>query len=618
MNDTDVASKLEDNECVLALNAEFFFSLLGERRQGCEPLAMTSSGLTDKAVIVHLSQFFANNTVTTPELWAVGATANTAISAAHRVAGTWSAVTIPDTPVTTEPEIYQWTAQALDGKYFFAYRSAVDRLHVWDGTNFRRTGLAQPAAPVVTNNAGGGTYATVRYFRVRYLEKSGSTVLRRSEPSATTTFTPSGTNAGADIAKPAAISENETHWEVEASADNANFYVIATPAVGTASYTDTTASPLNYATNGVLSEAIGSYVLQKSARYLSKDGDLLLMAGHFTDVTLDSTLWWSTARADPGAGNNERQPIVTTGGVAITTSINLDNYAGGRITGLSQVANSAFIVFKWSHVYKVSRTQNVVKAYEALPISTERGALPGSVVAGADENGRACIYFLDPVFGLSRYGAMGMQSIRGLRTTWRKANLLATKVICHGVYYPDKHQVHWWVSMDGSDSPNYKIVLQVNELRITEEGARGGISVADGRITEAYCSTIFNELVTGDPSAAVTLRARPFIGLTTPDYVQRCDVVTTDAGQTYRARIRSGPKLVVGLLNKWGAMVAALLASANALRVKVQLIRDFGLESKSVTTDLLNTSTEPFVIKTFDDLNMSEAHSIQIEFSDPD
>ena len=219
---------------------------------------MASSGLTGQDTIVHLSQFLVNNDITTPEMWAFGAIAGSSILMAHRVSGVWSAVTPDDTPTNTAPDVYNYTAQTLNAKHFFFYRSAQDRLHVWDGTFLRRTGLAQPAAPSVANSVPAGSYATTRYFRVRYTEMSGATVKRRSEHSATTTFTPSGANDGAVITKPAAISEHETHWEVEASTDNSNFYRIAQVAVGTTTYTDNTAFATGYASEGVLSDEIFS------------------------------------------------------------------------------------------------------------------------------------------------------------------------------------------------------------------------------------------------------------------------------------------------------------------------------------------------------------------------
>ena len=91
-----------------------------------------------------------------------------------------------------------------------------------------------------------------------------------------------------------------------------------------------------------------------------------------------------------------------------------------------------------------------------------------------------------------------------------------------------------------------------------------------------------------------------------------------DDGTAYRAHIITKPYIVAGLLNKWGAMAAALLALPNAdATLTIRLIRDFGLETNEVTTDFIPDAAETDVIKIFDNLVMSDARAIQVEFQDP-
>lgn len=618
MNDTDTPSSLPEDQCVIANNVEFFFSMLGERRRGCEPFGMGASAVGGEAVVVALAEFYATNDVTAPQLWAVGATAGVSASVSYWDGAAWNNVVPADAINVNAPYIYNIVMQPLNGKLFFAYQAAtpINRLHVWDGTQLRRTGLAQPAPPTAADGGGAGVMV-IRYYRVRYIIKSGSKILVRSEPSTAIAFTPAGANS-VTVTKPATISEFETHWELEASPDNANFYRIATLAVGTATYSDT-ANPNTYATTGVLSDAIGAYALQPAARYLSVDDDRLLWAGNFTDATQDSVTGWSPTAAAPGVGNDERNPVTDTGGTNIVSTLTLDTTVGGPITGISQAENGTWYANKWSRIYRLSRTLDETQAYKSQTLTTKRGSLTGSLVSGQDENGRGCVYFIDPQFGPSRVGLAGIQTLRGLRNTWRRTNVFATKVIVRGVYYPDKQQVHWWLAADANDSPTLKIILQVTETRSQGEGAIRGWSIADGRIAQAYAVCTFNEKVTGDPtSGVVALRARPFIGLTTPDLIQRCDVQTTDAGYAYRAMIVSRAYAAAGLLNFWGAMVGAVLAVSNTtFFVQVSFIRDFGIETNSVITDLLPSASETEVVKVLDELVMSEAHTIQVAFSDP-
>lgn len=612
MNNEDAPSAVEDDQVVLAKNVEFFFSALGERRNGCEPIDMTGAGATNETEIVHLSQNFPTNDIKSSEWWAIGLTPGVSATVSKRtVGGSWGDVTPNDDLSLDAPDIYEVVAQSLHGKHFFAYHSDEDRLHLWDGTSWRRTGLAEPDAPTAADE-GSGTFSGVRYYRIRYVEMDGSTVVRRSEPSESYTFTPSGSGDGATVTKSAAISEGETHWELEASTDDATFYRIARTAVGTTTVDDGVVYGTGYADSGTLSEEIGQYLLQPSARFIAADGDRLLLGGHWTDEALQSRVWWSPVFNDPGAGNDERQPLAS----LVNNYVDLDNYEGGALTGISQVVNGTWYAFKWGHIYKMARTGDVNRAYEVITVSKARGAMPGSIVSGMDENGRPCIYFMDPIMGPSRLGLAGLETIRGMRSTYSRMSLNAEKVSCRGVYYPDKRQVHWWMALDGADSPNHKIVLQVNEIRSGDNGAGRGWSFATGRISEALSVAIFNELVSD--GTVTTLSERPFIGLSAPDFVQRCDTGDDDAGVSYKARIVTHPYFLAGMLNKWGAMAGALLATAIDRDLVVRTVRDFGLETLEFETNFSPVATEDYVIKFFDNLKMSEGRSIHFEFKDPD
>lgn len=610
MNDTDPANALRPDQCTFANNVEWFVSTLGERRNGTEPLDITGSTLSSEEMIVHLSQWFPGNKVTEAEFWAIGYTPATSATFARRsTVGVWTPVVPIDPILLDEPEIFEVVTQPLNNKLFFAYKSAVDRLHVWDGTTLRPTGLSEPAAPVVITE-GVGTYSGTRYFRVRYTTMSGSVVLARSEPSDSTTFIPPGTGAGANIARPALLGEGETNWEVEASDDNADFYRIATLLIATTSYNDEVADPADYADLGPLSEPIGANGLQPSARFLTFDGDRLILGGHWTDVSLQSTVWWTPTGNAPGVGNDERLDETT------NSSLNLDNYAGGALTGLAPGISGSWYAFKWNHIYKMVRTGDDDRAYSAMTVSTSRGAISGTIFPGMDENGAACIYFLDPTAGPSRLGPGGPEKIVGLRKTWKRVNLNATRIIGRGCYYPYKQQAHWWISVDERNSPNLKLMLQVSEVQVIEAGGVGrGWALADGNIANIFSCTTFTEQIITDGLLAPT--ERPFIGQADPDFIQRCDVQTDDNGHDYIATMRSAPMFTAGLLNKFGAMVGALLAFANnSTSVVVRLIMNFGLNDKSVTVSLAPEALEEYVIKPLDNLSLSECRALQVEFSD--
>jgi hypothetical protein len=604
MNNTLRPHMLPDDQCVLAMNVEFFHSTLGERRLGTDKLDLTGSGLDAEATIVHLSEWFPTNDARFADLWAVAATPGVSVTiAVQDISLTWFPITPDDPPIPTVPQIYGIQAQPLNGLDFFAYYSAVDRLHVWDGT-WRRTGIPAPVtAPTGANEGSGSTYTTTRYFRVRFTKMTGSTV--------TLTL------------PPPIAGETITDYEIEASLDNANFYRIATQSIAITSYTDETQDSAFYSDEGPLSEAIGSYLLQQSAKYLLVDGDRLILVSHWTDPGLMSRVWWTPVVADPGAGNSERVPIVTTGGLPIQSFKDLGNYDGGGITGVSKTANGTFYVFKFSAVYQFLRTQDDTNAYNVFQMSSNagpRGAMEGSIVSAVDEYGQGCIYFLDPWIGPSRLGNMGMEKIEGLRDTWERVNQLANVISARGVYYPDKQQVIWWVSVDGADTPTMVIRLQISEVQESAGQATRGFSLADGVYAQARAVTQRSEIVQNGVNN-FRLTRRPIIGLPAPLFIMRTDTGDTDYGTKYFAEILSKPYLPVGIMNQWETMVGAIMGepSDKTARLQMQAVRDFDKErSKKIVHDFVPKANETQVIRQIDNLHMSEAYAIQFRFSDPE
>ncbi len=633
MNDTDPPTSLPEDQCVLAMNVEFFNSPLGERRNGTTTVDITNSGLftTSNCSICHLSEWYPTNDPAEPEWWAMSSGVGVSYMARRirpALGGTWTPVTPMDPIDLTAvgllglPGQYNIQSQSCTGLIplnFFAYPSSVDRNHVWDGSQMRRTGLQQPPAAPTVANEGAGSYAGVRYFRIRYItEANNGKILRRSEPSINSVaFTPSGGGAGATITRPALIGEGETHWELEGSIDGFTFYRLSTTGISSTTVNEETVNGLSYPGVGPLSEAIGDYLLQPAFQFLGIDGDRLLGGGHQTDITRMSSIYWSPVFADPGVGNNERLPL------GVNNSVNLDNGDGGPVTGITDGIDGIWYAFKWQHIYQMVRTGNVNRAYEVITVSTSRGAIPGSVFPGLDENGLVCYYFLDPLHGPSRVGASGVQALSGLRTTWSTVNTGATLVMARGCYYGVKQQAHFWVPTRGFQSPNLKLVLQVSEVRPDGHGGVGrGWSQANGKIAD-LCLTVAMLTETVTVGGLVQLSYRPYVGTPTIGIdnrmIHRCDDGGSDMGLTaVVGQILTKPYLAAGLLNRWGVMAGTLLVSANSSQqLNIQVVRDFGLEKSSeVDHALAAVGAETFVIVDIDDFHMTGARAIQVFFAD--
>lgn len=618
LNNAESPSLLRDDQCTRVENIDFGRAALGGKRAGSTAIDLTGSTLA--GAVTALFRHTPSNDETAAQLWAIAMSGSTPIINYKDTA--WHAVT-PLTMSITGARRYAIDAQSLHGKLFLAYHpSSGNRLAVWDGTSLRYAGLAAPAAPVVADTGAAGSYDTVRYFRVRGVVLSGSTVLRRSEPSTATTFTPSGSNTGATLTKPT-FSENETHWEIEASLDNSTFYRIAREAVATTTYTDTTAASTGYS-SGVLSDDIGDYTVPYAPEFLAADEDRLLMAGSRTNADYASRVTWTPVYTDPAGisdtaytGNDERLQEDT------DPFLDLDNHDGGPITDMSGPVNGYIHVFKLSQIFKLIRTGQRTQSYRAIKITSSMGAIKRSVIEGRDEQGRPCLYFLDPLVGPCRMGANGIERCgRDIEGTWRgtaadpdnRVNLSASQV-CHGVYYPLLNQVCWWLATDGADTPDIKIVAEVGEFRRGEDGVRRGWGIHTGPSAEALCSCLFAGNI--DDGAARSLDLKPFIGRAGTDLIHMCDTGTTDNGTPFQSVIVSKPYLLGNLLRKVGVLAGAIMAGVSTAKsVVVTLIRDGGLESNPVTVPLSPTASEDRIVKELDNLKMSGIRTVQVQIGD--
>ena len=636
MNDTDSSLFLSDDAVQKAENVEFVKSTMGERRLGCQVITDLPATITGDATLTAVT-WAAKHQPTSDkglrELWllAQSLTANNNLIT-RRTQTAWTTVTLSDAATVTSGKGHAMAGTTLHGKLMHAYKSGFDRLHVWDNTSHRRAGLAQPAAPTGANTAVGGAYAGTRYVRVRYIRVNpadGTTILLRSEPSLSLVFVPSGANTGLIVTRPALIGESETHWEVEFSNDNANYYKLSNVPIATTTFTDTLAASPGYASaaTALLSENIGDYTLLPSAKFLCVDDDRLLLGGSWESDALSSRIFWTPVNSDPGVGNDERLKL------CVNPYRDLDGIEGGDLTGLSQGSTGYVFAFKRSRIYKLIRTGTLIGAYDVNTQTRARGALPGSVIEAVDQTGVSALYFLDPAVGPCRLGVQGIEWCGyDVQKLWKRVEVDAA-IPCHGVYHADKQQVHWWVALDGSSYPNAKLILHCNRSVRTLAGVRQGWTTVPvgNRIATAHCSVMFSSNVEStDPRS---IRNVPFIGKaewtvgasTIRDLWQRCEVGNTDALTTgdvaayYNAVVRTKPYTAGGLFNKFGVLSGAVVAEASpSAIVTVRARKNFNADLSDEADVSLTPSgaAETTVIRRLEDLGLSEITALEIEYGD--
>jgi hypothetical protein len=609
-NDTDAPTELADDQCVVARNVEFVRAPLGERRRGASAITLPA------AITAHTEVTFLHNHVpgedqTAAELWALGVT-GTSSSTMARKTSSWSTMTLDDAIVLTSNYKYKVRAQSLHGKLFLAYKSAAARLHVYDGSGtVRRVGITEPAAaPTAANSGGVGTFAGTRYYRVRFTKQSGGTTLLRSEPSDVLTFAPSGTNATVTVTRPTAVSEGETHWELEASVDNTLFYVIATTAIATTTATDSTVYSPGYADAYQLAPDIGDYTLVPSGKFLCVDRDRLVIAGDYEDSAFASRVTWTPVLKDPGSGNDERLENDQ------DPRVDLDPGEGGGITGMIAV-NGSIWVFKQSRIFKLTASGVRNRAYDVTPISKVRGAIEDSVVEGVDETGNTAIFFLDPSIGPCRINIEGVKQCgKDIENTWRTVNLDAN-VVARPFYDAEAKQVHWKIATSGATTPNLELVLHVNFSRDAEhDGARRGWVVWDGEITEALAVCMFADNI--EASTTRSRRLRPLMGTANSGLVWQTDTGVTDNGTTYAARILTKPYSRAGVMNQFEVQGVYVIGKAvTSAQVDISIEANFELFNKEAqTVSFTPTSSETRVIKNLDNLGLSECRVAQVEIED--
>lgn len=359
-------------------------------RLGMASVTLTSSGIT--GVAEWLGRHVPNSG--TEELWANSNNSGTA-NLARRSAGTWATVTYSDTVTVADLRYHHGVTH--NGKFFLAYNSDVNRLHVWDGTALRRAGISKPSAPTVANT-GSGTYAaTARRYRVQFYIQSGTDVIASSELSDAVSFTPSGSGTHARVTKPT-TPDSATHWAVygliSTAGDTYTLYekISSNIAVGTTTYDDNV-DPASY--NGDFPPTLGRFIPPPSCKYLASDGAHLILAGAWESsgsagetTPKANRVWFSAPLGTTDQGDDESIPQ--------TTSFNLylDVGDAGPVTGLAGPIYGDVYVFKTDSVYKLIPTGDAETPFRALLITDAIGAVDQRVICKAENGeGNPTIYF---------------------------------------------------------------------------------------------------------------------------------------------------------------------------------------------------------------------------------
>lgn len=628
MNNSDPPIALADDQCTVATNVEFLRSTCGERRRGAEAFSLAGSDLAACARIVWVYRHQADADPQTAQLWAAGlSTDGLTVTLAYND-GSWHTVTVPDAITCDGLSEYQIEAASLHGKLFLFYNSSVDYTHVYDPrtstTALRRAGLAPMVTAPTAVDTGVGTLSGTRYYRTREIVQAGGVTILRSEPSEALTFVLSGTGAAVTVTRSATVNSNATHWELEGSQDGSNFYVFAAQvSIAATDYVDGITGA--YADTMELSENIGDYEPPHSAKYGIADADRLVMFGAWEDDDLSSSVSWTPVSNATGVGNDERVPLDPSGGGSGVSSLNLDNFNGGAITDVASAVAGEVWVFKLDHTYKLTRTGQLARAYNAMMMSGVRGAIRWSACEGVDPAGNPAVFFADASVGPCLISEGRIQQCgQDIWGTWQDVYVNASVPAGYrSLYYPQANQFFVWIlritDITGS-SVTYtteRMVLQVNEMRATPSGWRRGwsVSTCTSTVTSGAC------LYYDDSTIGNTRTLKPFVGMTVGGSaaIWKLDTGDDDAGTDYAAQITTKPYAPTNLEAQFEIKSATLVAKATEdATLTISAIPDFGTAVTKIAEDLdlSPAGSEVAVIRKKDELGIAECTTVQIDFSD--
>jgi hypothetical protein len=608
-DDWDIPTDIPDEMSAEALNVVLEKGTLGKRRRGSSSQTITGDtfvGATalfrfvPKAGEASAEVFIVSNDGTTKILRvaAGAAAANLTLKDAAQSAVVRSAV--------------------LNNKLYLAYNSAVNRLSVFSPdestTVVRRVGHATPAAATVANTGSGSYAATIRYYRVAWLTKSGTTVLRQSLLGASVSFTPSGSGTHARVTQPTVASEGETHWRVYGSADDVLFYELADVAIGTTTYDDNE-TVADYDTNDPAPDE-GAYTPWPSVKYLLSTGERLVGFGVYETAIGDSLLpkngrvYFSPVLDSSDADDDER--------VSNTTDfqgwIDIARNAGSEDRALGGPIDNNIFVFQSKGTYLLIPTGEANDPYRRVLMHPDIGAVSQeSVFMGEDETGRPALYWLDPVRGPYRYGKNGMEWIGyDIQTLWKTVNLAATSIVAAGAYDAEQRACVWWLATGASNTLAECITFYVREGQPTSvEGVRGGwVRLQEAAASAWLCLGLLPTSIAATMSRGLSL----YTGSASTMVIRRWNAASTtdDAGTDFRAYVTSRAYQPLGLTRRFRLGRTVLQASAEGATITQSLARNFGDETARTDTESFTAAgSETRLVKKFDGAFQADANVLQ-------
>lgn len=608
---TPAESSIPEHRAKECYNTDFYLAPIGRKRSGATALALTAATFT--GVLSTLMTFQPSNDDTASELWGVDDAATPVV---NRLAGgtTWAAPTLKDNITASPSDI---NSASMNGCLYMTYKSAQPRLHCWNQATVRRVGLPAPVAATVANTGAGAYAATPRTYKIAWVVESGG-VIRRGDLSPGVSFTPSGGGTAARITQPAVANEGETSWEVYGAASDGVLYgPIATVAIGTITYDDSTA-PASYATNFSPAPYVGQNACQISWKFIISDGNRLIGAGDW-DATGGSAahnrVWFTPVIGTTSAIFQDHERVPDIFGIQ-QNYIDLTTNNGSYITGLAGPINGVIYVFQNRGIWKLIPTTNDIAPYKAIQLA--RGSGIGAtnqraIVMAEDETGAAALYFMS-ARGPYRISSEGLQYLgRDVEDYTATMNLGATKVVCVGLWVPALHQVWFYLATGSANDPNIKLCVDVLLGAVEDNAAvRNGWSVHEGN----SCSVRSAVLFAGTVGASMSLALKPYVAYTTGTVILKADTGITDNGNDVLAFVQLPSRYLGGVYQNCAVSDPIIVGGAGSFVLAVTLSDSFGKASRFLGISMAAGGAETRVRRVFEGLTLDDVEAVSLSVGD--
>ena len=557
------------------------------------------------------------------ELWAFALNAD--VFEMWRKIGAGAFTKIPGVPAAIG---YVIRALSFNGKLFFAaWTTGVNRMFLWDGTQFRKVGLVPGVnAPTAVSFGTTTNNAYKRTYKVDWVYLNGLQTQARSELSpASPEYLPPG-NTGMRVTRPA-VSEYATHWRVWGAAEGGIYFKLSDNiAVATTTFDDMV-HPLAY--SGEAAPEIGLYLPPPAVTRLITDGHRILMSGNGSFLSVGgqgetqprtNRVWYTPVLGALDQGDDERIPHTSDQ----RNFLDVGDPPTGDIIELGGPMEGQIFAFSRNRPWRLIPTGDLTTPYLTYPVTSVFGAgenptfTQAAVALGETETGQPAIYFFDIVAGMYRitsgedvqFVSYDIQNeVNALRPRFSAGQVVFS--------WPEAKQTWWLIPLA---SPHEVRIYVFHWPAGNTEAQRvngGWTKWVHAESPVQFSAFVLHNRTPGLSTSQGRARvpyASPNIGSTAYTFDR---ATALDGNTPYSGSVTCAPLLPANAHEQIRVMPPTLVVTPHAgVNMRVSATRDFGTETRVCDISLTPAGSETAVVRTAESLFSADVTALQISVAD--